>query len=130
MDMFINKRQCFGHWKNWKKKKSFCYEISFSLKELKFSGNMYFSYLERLASAKVEKVLLLQRFFFNCYLAAPWPTLGHYWGGSLTHPMLIIAFLPIRPEDHWALQWGWVPKPGWAPSGVWTRNLPILFATP
>ena len=43
------------------KKKSFCYEISFSLRELKFSGNMYFSYLERLPLAKVEKVLSLQR---------------------------------------------------------------------
>ena len=39
-------------------------------------------------------------FFFNCYLAAPRPTSGHYRGDSLTHPMLITAFLPIRPEGH------------------------------
>ena len=39
-------------------------------------------------------------FFFNCYLAAPRPTLGHYQGGSLTHPMLITAFLYTRPEGH------------------------------
>ena len=40
----------------------FCYKmINFSLRELKYSGNIYFSYLERLASAKVEKVLSLQR---------------------------------------------------------------------
>ena len=41
-------------------------------------------------------------FFFNCYLAAPWPTLGHYRGDSLTHPMLITAgfFLHFRPEGH------------------------------
>ena len=40
----------------------FCYKmINFSPRELKFSGNMYFSYTERLASAKVEKVLWLQR---------------------------------------------------------------------
>ena len=32
----------------------------FSLRKLKFLGNMYFSYLERLALAKVEKVLSLQ----------------------------------------------------------------------
>ena len=32
-----------------------------ALRQLKFSGNMYFSYTERLSSAKVEKVLLLQR---------------------------------------------------------------------
>ena len=31
--------------------------INFSLWELEFSGNMYFSYTERLASSKVEKVL-------------------------------------------------------------------------
>ena len=35
--------------------------IKFSLKELRFSENMYYSYTERLASAKVEKVLSLQR---------------------------------------------------------------------
>ena len=34
--------------------------INFSLKELKFSGNMYFKHLERLASTKVERVLSLQ----------------------------------------------------------------------
>ena len=34
---------------------------NFSLRDSKFSGNMYFSYLERLASTKVEKVLSLQR---------------------------------------------------------------------
>ena len=33
----------------------------FSLRELKFSGNMYFSYTERLTSAKVENVLWLQK---------------------------------------------------------------------
>ena len=31
--------------------------INFSLWELEFSGNMYFSYTERLASSKVGKVL-------------------------------------------------------------------------
>ena len=30
-------------------------------------------------------------FSFFCYLASPWPSLGHYRGGSLTHPMSIIA---------------------------------------
>ena len=38
--------------------------------------------------------------FFNCYLAAPQPTLGHYWGGSLTHLMLITCVLHIRPKSH------------------------------
>ena len=35
--------------------------INFSLRELKFSGNLYFSYTKRLALAKVEKVIWLQR---------------------------------------------------------------------
>ena len=30
--------------------------------------------------------------FFNCYLASPWPTLGHCRGGSLANLMLITAF--------------------------------------
>ena len=39
-------------------------------------------------------------FLFNCYLAAPRPTMGNFWGDSLTHPMLITAFLNFRPEGH------------------------------
>ena len=40
----------------------FCYKmINFSLREVKFSENMYFSYTERLASAKVGKVLSIQK---------------------------------------------------------------------
>ena len=35
--------------------------INFSLRELKYSGNLYFSYTERLASPKVEKIHSLQR---------------------------------------------------------------------
>ena len=35
--------------------------INFSLREVKFSDNMCFSYTERLASTKVEKVLSLQK---------------------------------------------------------------------
>ena len=38
--------------------------------------------------------------FFNYYLAAPRPTLGHYLGGSLTYPMLIPCVLHIRPGGH------------------------------
>ena len=39
-------------------------------------------------------------FIFNCYLTAPRPTLGHYRGDSLIHPILIPAFLQFRPEGH------------------------------
>ena len=38
--------------------------------------------------------------FFNCHLAAPRPTLGHYRGGSLTHPMLNTCVLHIQPEGY------------------------------
>ena len=44
------------------RKTIFCYKmINFCTKGVKYSGNMCFSYLERLALAKVEKVLSLQR---------------------------------------------------------------------
>ena len=39
--------------------------------------------------------------FFNCYLAAPWPTLGHSQGDRLTNPMLITVFELFRPKGHW-----------------------------
>ena len=35
----------------------------------------------------------LPQLSFICYLAAPWPILGHYQEDSLTHPMLITSFL-------------------------------------
>ena len=43
---------------------------------------------------------MLKAIFFNYYLAAPRPTSGHYLGDSLTNPMLIAAFLHVRPEGH------------------------------
>ena len=39
-------------------------------------------------------------FFFNLYFAASQPTLGQFWGGSFTHPMLIIVFLYTQPICH------------------------------
>ena len=36
--------------------------------------------------------------FFNCYLAAPQPSLGHCQGSSLTDPMLILAQLAAVSE--------------------------------
>ena len=39
--------------------------------------------------------------FLSCYLASPQPTLGYYWGYSLTHPVWITAFLHFRPKDYW-----------------------------
>ena len=38
-------------------------------------------------------------FFFNCYLAAPRPVLGHYRGeGRGAHPMLITAYCIFYPR--------------------------------
>ena len=60
-DVFINMRQHCGLVEKLRKT-IFCYKmINFSLKELNFSGNMYFSYTERLASTRVKKVILLQK---------------------------------------------------------------------
>ena len=70
-------------------------------------------------------------FFFNCYLAVPRPTLGHSQGDSLTNSMLITAFCTYSTQRSLgASQWGWVPKPGWAPSRFWIGNLLILIAVP
>ena len=38
--------------------------------------------------------------FFNCYLAAPWPSLGHSQGDSLTKPILITLFELFKPEGY------------------------------
>ena len=46
------------------------------------------------------ELLGLWLFFFNCYLAVPQPTLSHSQGDSLTNPMLITAFVHVRPEGH------------------------------
>ena len=48
--------------------------------------------------------LILEKkiFFFNCYLAVPWPTLGHSQGDNPTNPMLITAaFVQVRLEGCW-----------------------------
>ena len=39
-------------------------------------------------------------FFSNCYLAVPWPNLGHY-RGSLTHLTLITWVLHMWSKGHW-----------------------------
>ena len=48
------------------------------------------------------KILLLEMHFFNCYLTVPPPSLGHCWGDSFTHPMLITSHcvLNFRSESH------------------------------
>ena len=55
------------------------------------------------SESSVNKNLYLY-YIFNCHLAAPQPTSGHYWGYSLTHPMLITAFVNCCPKS-------WVSRP-------------------
>ena len=59
------------------------------------------TFIEKKIPAKmfedVPKTVLLgvkkkEMFFFNCYLAAPWPTLGYSQRDSLTNLMLITGF--------------------------------------
>lgn len=38
--------------------------------------------------------------FFISYFVAPRATLGHWWGGSLTHLVLITTSFLVRPEFH------------------------------
>ena len=48
----------------------------------------------------IHTYIYIYIYIFNCYLAAPQPTLGHYRGSSLTQLMLITFVLHIRPEGH------------------------------
>ena len=50
---------------------------------------------------KVKYSRKMTKSFFNCYLVAPQPTLGHYREDSLTHPMLITVFYWFQPKGHW-----------------------------
>ena len=48
-------------------------------------------------------LLFILAIFFICCLAAPWPTFGCYQANSITHPMLITAFVlsVFGPELEW-----------------------------
>ena len=62
MDMFIVRKCCSAVVTGKIEKNNFLLQNDdFSLRELEFSGNMYFSYTKRLTSAKIETVLWLQR---------------------------------------------------------------------
>ena len=47
-----------------------------------------------------KELSVLCTFFLTCYLATERPTLRHWRGDSLTHPMLIIMQFLVRREDH------------------------------
>ena len=81
-----------------------------------FSSYLYFLFLKNPQTSKYIYI-----YIFNCYLASPRPTLGHYRGDSLTRPMLITAFFYIfDPKVTGSLVTGLGP---WArPSAEWGLN--------
>ena len=69
----------------------------------KYLFKFFFKVLKFLVCLSVSGVLFIVAvfcFFFNYYLAAPRPTLGHSQGDSLINPMLITVFVHIWPEGH------------------------------
>ena len=72
-------------------------EVAFRLDIKQFPGCGFF--WTRVVPPVLQNVFF---FFFlnNCYLAVPQPTLGHSQGDTLTNPMLITAFVQVRPESH------------------------------
>ena len=58
-------------------------------------------YCEKLPNTKILPNLNIKNHFFNCYLPAPWQTLGHSRGGSPSYLMLITVFDLFRDKGHW-----------------------------
>ena len=56
----------------------------------------------------LERLLQKNPVFVNWYISpffeAPQPTLGRYQGDSLTHLVLITAFLQFQPKGHWEVR--------------------------
>ena len=79
---------------------------SLQKRPLRFLYDDYVSHRERLIFHSIQyrngwlaaSDLFGMFFFLNCYLTVPRPTLGHYRGDSLTHPMLITAFCIFDPR--------------------------------
>ena len=60
----------------------------------------YYDQLDYVPYEKLGEPFINEKgYFFICYLASPRPTLGHYRGDSVTHPMLITAFTYFYPND-------------------------------
>ena len=57
---------------------------------------------DRTFNGKLQRKINQNFFFFSkkIYLASPHPILGHNRGDSLTHPILITAFLQFWPKSH------------------------------
>ena len=79
--------------KNQSPTKKFCFGILYF--GILFSSSSKIVRRNASRKEKKNKTILL-----SYYLAAPWPTLDHYQGDSLTYWMLITVFLHFQPEGH------------------------------
>ena len=82
-----------------------------------------------------ERLLQKKTVFVNLYIspffATSQPTLGHYRVDSLTHLMLIIAFLQFQPKAHGEPCNKLGPlRTNRASSSAWTGNLATPISTP
>ena len=87
------------------------------------------NYIKKLSVFPLRNfITIVYYYFFNCYLAVPWPILGHSQGDSLTNLTLITAFVQVRPEGH---QEPRNEVGSLSPAErLGTGNLPILLTTP
>ena len=65
---------------------------------------------------------------WHCNLPVAWSTLCHCWGDSQPNVNHCLFLFDLKVTGN-LVQQGWIPKPGQAPCGVWTRILPILNVT-
>ena len=63
--------------------------------------NLNMNFISHVFLEKLQRYTNFFFFIFNCCLAVPRPTLTHSRGDSLTNPMLITAFVQVRPQGHW-----------------------------
>ena len=61
-------------------------------------GKTIFEPLYNPSLTRLTDMYQLGDYFFICHLAAQWPTLGHYHGNSLLHPMLITEFFQFLTQ--------------------------------
>ena len=65
---------------------------------------------------------------WHCNLPVAWSTLCHCWGDGQPNVNHCLFLFDLKVTEN-LVQQGWIPTPGQAPCGVWTRILPILNVT-
>ena len=73
--------------------------VDMGLEILPILQRMFACYSKTAITTIKQNVKFVQTFFIN-HLIAIRPTLGHWQGGSLTHPTLITTLFQARPERH------------------------------